>query len=145
MADGFLAIFANAVARAGDTWATLELDDACNDHSDAQWDAFVEHRNSVAFVSWCADKLTHWRTPKFIARQVQPPVLGEMPALPFVIVSPDGDTDWTLAAWHIHAYTNTKTLTPKPFTEHYMHDIENEPTLVSVADIARMTKALIMK
>jgi hypothetical protein len=137
-AEILLAIFANAVARAGEEWATLELDDACNDHSDAQWDAFVERRDSVAFVSWCADKLTHWRTPKFIARQVQAPVLGEMPVLGFMIMSPDSSTDWTLAAWHIHAYTNAKTLTPKAFTENYMHDFECAPTLVCVADIEQM-------
>jgi hypothetical protein len=66
-----------------------------------------------------------------------------MSEFPFLIVSPDGDTDWTLAAWHIHAYVNAKTLTPEPFTEHFMHDFESAPTLVCVADIAaKMDDAL---
>jgi hypothetical protein len=134
-ADLLLAVFADAIARAGETWATLELDEKCNDHSDVQWYAFVEDRGSVAFVSWCTDKLTYWRTPEYISRQVQPPVLGDMPEFPFLIVSPDGDTDWTLAAWHINAKTH-KTQTPKPFTERFMHDFESAPTLVCVADVA---------
>jgi len=137
-AEVLLAVFADAIARAGETWATLELDEKCNDHSDAQWHAFVEHRGSVAFVSWCADKLEYWSTPEYIARQVQPPVLGVMPALGFMIMSPDSYTDWTRAAFHIHAYVNAKTQTPKPFTEHFMHDFESAPTLVCVANIAAM-------
>jgi hypothetical protein len=137
-AEVLLAVFADAIARAGDKWATLELDEKCNDHSDAQWHAFVEHRGSVAFVSWCADKLEHWSTPEYIARQVQPPVLGVMPEFPFLIVSPDGDTDWTRAAFHIHAYVNAKSKKPKPFTERFMRDFESAPTLVCVADVAAM-------
>jgi hypothetical protein len=141
-----IAVFADAIAREGDKWVTLELDEKCNDHSDAQWHAFVEHRGSVAFVSWCTDNLNHWRTPEYIARQVQVPVLGVMPALGFMIMSPDSYTDWTLAAWHIHAYVNAKThntQTPKPFTERFMHDFERAPTLVCVADIEKMmTQAL---
>jgi len=76
---------------------------------------------------------------------VQAPVLGDMPEFPFLVVSPDGDTDWTRAAFHIHAYVNAKTLTPKPFTERFMHDFESAPTLVCVADIAAMmTDALVV-
>jgi hypothetical protein len=93
---------------------------------------------ALSFAQWCADKLAYWRTPKFIAKQIQAPVLGNMPTLPFIIVSPDGTTDWTRAAWHIHAYVNAKTLTPEPFTERFMHDFESAPTLVCVADIAAM-------
>ena len=137
-AETLLAIFADAVARAGEKWATLDLDEPCNDLSDAQWDAVVQHRDSVAFVSWCADKLRHWRTPEYISRQVQAPVLGVMPELPFIIVSPDGCTDWTCAAWHIHAYINAKSRSPTPFTERFMQDLESAPTLVSVADITTM-------
>ena len=143
-AEVLLAVFADAIARAGDKWATLELDEPCNAHSDAQWHAFAEHRGSVAFVSWCADKLTHWSTPEYIARQVQPPVLGVMPEFPFLIVSPDGDTDWTRAAFHIHAYVNAKTLEPKPFTERFMRDFESAPTLVCVADIEQMITAALV-
>jgi hypothetical protein len=55
-----------------------------------------------------------------------------------MIMSPDGYTDWTLAAFHIHAYVNAKTLKPKPFTERFMDDFESAPTLVCVANIATM-------
>ena len=138
-----LAVFADAVARAGSMCVMLELDEPCNERSDAQWRAFAEHHDSVAFVSWCVDKLRHWHTPAYLARQVQPPVLGDVPSLPFVITSPDGATDWTLAAFHMHAYTTAKSKSPKPFTEHFMRDIESTPAVVSVADLARqMSEAL---
>jgi hypothetical protein len=140
-AEMLLAIFANVVARAGNTCFLLELDEACNEQSDAQWLAFVEHQDSVAFVSWCADKLRHWKTPAYIARQAQAPVLDDMPELPFRIVSPDGHTDWTPAAWAIYVYINAKNLTPKPFTESFMHEFESAPTLVCVADIASLLTA----
>jgi hypothetical protein len=35
-AEILLAVFADAIARAGEEWATLELDEPCNAHSDAQ-------------------------------------------------------------------------------------------------------------
>jgi hypothetical protein len=75
----------------------LDLDEPWNKQSDVQWLAFAQHHDSVAFVSWCADKLRHWQTTEYIARQIQSTVLGDMPPLPFVITSPDGGTDWTLA------------------------------------------------
>jgi hypothetical protein len=141
-AEMLLAIFADAVARAGNTCFLLELDEACNEQSDAQWLAFVERQDSVAFVSWCADKLRHWKTPAYIARQAQAPVFGDMPCCSFVITSPDGHTDLTPAAWAIYVYINAKNLTLKPFSEHYMQDVESAPTFVNVADLARISAAL---
>ena len=38
----------------------------------------------------------------------------------FVILSPDGKTDWTFAAWHVHVDTES-TL---PFTEDVMQKME---------------------
>lgn len=40
--------------------------------------------------------------------------------VPFVIMSPDGKTDWTLAAWHIRSETKSKV----PFTAAFMKDLE---------------------
>jgi hypothetical protein len=61
-----------------------------------------------------------------------------MPELGFVIMSPDSYTDWTRAAFHIHAHVNAKAKKPKPFTERFMRDFESAPTLVCVADVAAM-------
>jgi len=137
-ADVLLAVFADAAARAGDTLPELCLDDACNDASTAQWRAFAEREDSVACVSWCADKLRFWGTPAFKRRRHEPPVLvADMPVTPFAIMSPDGRTDWTIAAWHIHVRTRS----PAPFDEHVLARTESPPALASTRDIAALTSA----
>ena len=132
-ADVLLTLFANAVARTGRGVSTLELDEDCNEHSDAQWRAFVERGDSLALMTWCADKINYWDSPKYIAKQIQTPIFGGITvSVSFKIMSPDGLTDWTLVAWHIHVETHS-TL---PFTSDVLQLMEDGPAITSTKDIA---------
>ena len=105
VAEALIVLFTDAVARCGVCTAGLELDKPHTTQADTQWKAFIEHGDSIAFIS-C---------------QRQAPLYGTIDQpFSFVILSPDGKTDWTLAAWHVHADTES-TL---PFTEDVMQKME---------------------
>jgi len=144
VAEALIVIFTNAVARNGKHKSTLHLERPCTAHSHHQWTQFIEHGDSVALISWCADKIRYWhtrkymknirywhtrkyvkkchywKTRKYLKLQAQAPLYGIPDSLSFKIMSPDGQTDWTLAAWHIHFETNS-TL---EFTEDIMDRME---------------------
>ena len=54
--------------------------------------------------------------------QTQSPLCGMPESLSFKIMSPDGQTDWTLAVWHVHLETKS-TL---EFTEDILEKMEVE-------------------
>ena len=121
VAEALIVLFTDAVARCGVCTAGLELDKPHTTQADTQWRTFIEHGDSIAFISWCADIIRYWNTPEYMQLQRQAPLYGTMDEpFSFVILSPDGKTDWTLAAWHIHADTES-TL---PFTEDVMQKME---------------------
>ena len=121
-AEALIVIFANAVARCGIYTALLELDRPCNASSDEQWRAFTQRADSVALITWCADKMALWATPEFMKLQLQAPLCADMPLMSFKIMSTDGLTDWTLAAWHIHRDTTSSLL----FSKDVLHALEEE-------------------
>ena len=135
-AEVLLTLFVNAVARTGTCVSTLDLDKDYD--SDAQWRAFVERGDSVALMTWCADKINYWASPKYIAKQIQAPIFGGITApVSFKIMSPDGLTDWTLAAWHIHVATHN-TL---PFTADVLRLMEGGPAITSTKDMALLVRS----
>lgn len=121
VAEALLEIFVNAVARCGICKGRLQLDTpSIKERSNKQWRAFCEHGDSVAFISWCADKINYWHTPEYVKYVIQTPLYGTPKPVPFVIMSPDGKTDWTLAAWHIRFETKSKV----SFTSTFIKDLE---------------------
>jgi hypothetical protein len=123
VAEALVVIFSNALARCGTCTTILQLDTWCNENSEKQWQAFVDHGDSIAFVSWCADKIRYWHTLAYLSLCRQAPLYGAPEkAYSFAIMSPDGQTDWTLAAWHVH-YETKSTL---PFTSNVVQIMEAE-------------------
>ena len=100
-------IFTNAVERWGEHTNGLNLDT-----SNDEWEACIQKGDSVAFVSWCADRMEYWRTPDFTHCFPQAPLYGE-PKRPVKIMSPDGKTNWTLVAWYVYKDIKSKL----PFTK----------------------------
>ena len=131
VAEALIVIFTNVVARSGKYKATLQLERPCTTQSQDQWTAFIEQGDSVALISWCADKIRYWHTRKYMKNirywqtrkymkkidysktskysklQAQSPLYGMPESLSFKIMSPDGQTDWTLAVWHVHLETKS--------------------------------------
>jgi len=101
VAEALIDIFANAVARWGIYTEGLLLDRPCTEHCNEQWQAFMDNGDSVAFISWCADKIRLWYTDEYMQYCIQAPLYGVPEPFEFTIMSPDGQTDWTLAAWHV--------------------------------------------
>jgi hypothetical protein len=108
-------IFTNAVARWGEHYDGLNLG-----NPNKQWQACMDEGDTVAFISWCADKMEYWRTPDFKKYWPQAPLYGEPKRQDFKIMSPDGKTDWTLVAWYVYKDTNSKL----PFTKDILVQIE---------------------
>jgi hypothetical protein len=100
-------IFTNAVARWGEHTEGLNID-----IPNKQWDTCMKHGDSVAFISWCADRMEYWQTPDFTHCFQQAPLYGEAKR-PVKIISPDGKTDWTLVAWYVYKDIKSKL----PFTK----------------------------
>jgi hypothetical protein len=109
VAEALIDIFTNAVARWGKYTEGLILDRPCTEHSNAQWQAFMYNGDSVAFISWCADKIRYWHMDEYMQYFIQAPLYGVPESFDFAIMSPDGQTDWTLAAWHVHKEIHKET------------------------------------
>ena len=121
VAEALMAIITNAVARWGADKHTLQLDRPCKAKSNKQWREFCEHKDSVAFISWCADKIQYWASPGFAKYTIQAPLYNKMTKQQsFKIMSPDGRTDWTLAIWHVCRDTKCTV----PFTKDVLQKIE---------------------
>lgn len=100
-------MFIEAVARCGQFKQVLQLDTPCNKNSNHQWEKFIKKRDSIAFISWCADKIRFWHAPEYMMLMRQSPLYGVPEQFSFAIMSPDHQTDWTMAAWHIHRETQS--------------------------------------
>ncbi len=93
----------------------------CNASSNEQWSEFCEHTDSVAFISWCADKIAYWSSPGFAKYTIQAPLYNRMTERPSSkITSPDDRTDWTLTIWHVCHDTKCTV----PFTKDILQKIE---------------------
>ena len=137
VADALVDIMANAVARYGDCTKGLQLDEPCNEKiSYEQWHAFSHQGDSVAFISWCADKIRSWHTPKYMRYMIQAPLYGMPKPMDGVIMSPDGQTDWTCVAWHVRYETKSDI----PFTKEFINKLEAELAESELAELAKLKK-----
>ena len=77
VSEALITIFTNTVVRWGEPKEGLQLDRPCNTNSNEQCRSFYQDKDSVAFISWCADKIEYWSTPDFNSPTHQCVRLGE--------------------------------------------------------------------